>query len=175
MPGQVIGTSMLAGFPGTFARNGDCIITNRIRYASDTGTLAFGDPVLLRSDNTFTKMQAGGAMAAFAGVAVREVKQFTTSYTAQTDGSYAPGDPTDVIERGSVSVVCRIGTPVAGGAVYVRITANGALAGSAVGGFEYRTDDDSGKCILITNAKWATGLIDANKVAELTLLSRNLP
>jgi hypothetical protein len=168
---------MLAGFPGTFARNGDCIITNRIRYASDTGTLAFGDPVLLRSDNTFTKMQAGGTMAAFAGVAVREVKQFTTSFTAQSNGSYAPGDPTDVIERGPVSVVCNVGTPVAGGAVYVRITANGAIPAGVVGGFEYRTDDDDddGKCILITNAKWATGLIDANKVAELTLLSRNLP
>lgn len=174
MPGKTIGTKMLYGYPGSFARNADCYIMNRPVKADDTDSIGFGDPVILNSDNTYSKFGATGTAAAFAGVAVREVQQ-ATSYLEQGAGAYAPGSPCDVIERGNVSVVCRVGTPVAGGAVYVRITANAGVAGSAVGGFEYRADDDDDKCILLTNCKWATGLIDANKVTELAILGRNNP
>lgn len=172
MPGSTIGTSMLAGFPGSFARNSDCIIVNR---TVKTAEISFGDGVILNTDNTVDKFGAGCAMTSFLGVAVREVKSFTTFDPAPTTGSYLVGQPCDVIERGSVAVKCCVGTPVAGGAVYIRITANSGIEGATVGGFEYRSDDDSGKCISITNAKWTTGYMDANNIAEITLLSRNLP
>lgn len=172
MPGTVIGTAMNCGFPGTYARNADCIISNRVVKSA---TITFGDGVILNTDNTVDKFGAGCAMASFLGVAVRTVKSFTTFDPAPTEGSYLVGQPCDVIERGSVSVKCCVGTPVAGGAVYLRITANSGIVGATVGGFEYRADDDSGKCILITNAKWTTGYMDANNICELTLLTRNLP
>jgi len=170
MPGQAIGTSMLYGYPGSFARNGDCVIRNRI---VKTTAPAFGDPVVLNTDGTVTKFGAAGTAATFDGVAVREVMQNAAYLPAI--GTYAVGQPCDVIQRGSVSVICNVGTPTAGGAVYIRVTANAGIPAGVVGGFEFRSDTDDDKCLLITNAKWTNGLIDANKVAELTILSRLNP
>lgn len=186
MPGKAIGIQMNVGFPGTFARNADCIIASRMvkNVTGDSGP-SFGDPCVLNTDNTYQSVAdfiaagrtAGSFTAAlFAGVAAREVKTYQ-SYSANMPqiGGYAINQLADVIERGTVAVVCNVGSPTAGGAVYVRITANSGVAGSVVGGFEFRADDDSGKCILLTNCKWATGLIDSNKVAELAILTRNMP
>jgi hypothetical protein len=171
MTGKAIGISMNLGYPGSFARNGDCVIMNRIVKLTDSAGPAFGDPVILNTDNTYSKFVATGTLAAFAGVAVREVKQPTDYYDAS--GVYEPGQPADVIERGAVSVVCRVGTPTAGGKVYVRIVANESIPAGVVGGFEAAAD--STNTIELTNCRWATGLKDANNVAELTILSRNNP
>lgn len=170
MAGSVIGTSMNYGYPGTFARNGDCIIANRI-VKSTSDPIAFGEAVILNPDNTVSRFGAAGTAATFDGIAVREVKQ-NTSYTP-ANGSYTAGQPCDVIQRGSVSVACNVGTPTAGGKVYVRITANAGIPAGVVGGFEAAAD--GANTLEITNAKWATGLKDANNVSELTILSRNLP
>lgn len=107
----------------------------------------------------------------FAGVAVREVKQSTDYFSAQ--GEYSPGQPCDVLERGSSTVTCQLGTPTAGGAVYVRIALNGTYPNAVIGGFEAAAD--STNTIQITNAKWKTGELDANNVAELTITQRLNP
>ena len=171
MPGAAIGISMNYGYPGSFARNGDCIIMNRFVKSTDAAGPSFGDPVILNTDNTYSVFGAAGTMAAFAGVAVREVRQ--ASAYAAIDGQYDPGQPCDVIERGSVSVVCRVGTPTAGGAVYVRTAVNAAIPAGVVNGFE--TAADGGNTIQLTNCRWATGLKDANNVTELTIIGRNNP
>ena len=194
MPGTAIGIRMNQGYPGTFSRNGDCIVNARMArtVTGDSGP-SFGDPVVLigsaaaADNNTYQSVadyvnaaRTNGTFTAalFAGVAVREVKTYTT-FTVQPSGEmggiggYSPGTPCDVLERGSVSVVCQYGTPVAGGAVYVRVAMG--TGGSVIGGFEYRADTDTSTCVLLTNAKWATGLMDANKVCELTIMNRNLP
>jgi hypothetical protein len=110
--------------------------------------------------------------AQFAGVGVREVKQ-GVNYTGNGQGTYAPGEAADVIGRGTVIVTCNVGTPTAGGPVYLRIIANGAIPLGIVGGFEAAADGTN--TVLLTNAKWSTGRIDANKSAEVTILSRILP
>lgn len=171
MSGSVIGKSLNLGYPGSVSRSVDAIIANRMLKLSDVVNANFGDPVVLNSDNTYSKFGAAGTAAAFAGVAVREVKQGTDYFAVQ--GSYAPGQPTDVIERGSVTVTCNVGAPTSGGAVYIRITANGAIPTGIVGGFEAAAD--GANTILITNAKWTTGKLDANKVAEVTITQRNNP
>ncbi|RKN75009.1 structural cement protein Gp24 [Paenibacillus ginsengarvi] len=172
MPGATIGTSFNLGYAGNVSRSQDAVIVNRL-VKSNSADIAFGDPVILNSDNTYSKFGASGTAAAFAGVAAREVKQ-STSYLSQATGSaYKPNEPCDVIERGSVTVVCTVGTPTAGGDVYVRVTANGSIPDGVVGGFEAAAD--STNTIKLTNAKWKTGKIDANKVAEITLLTRNQP
>ena len=182
MPGTVIQTSMNSGYPGTYARNADCYIEAKAILSTNVIGPDFGDPVIQNADNTYSKFTSNGVasfvgttgtMAAFAGVAVREIKQFTT-YVAADTGNYAPTQIADVIKRGNVMVICRVGTPTIASGVYVRITANSGVAGSVVGGFEARTDTDNAKCILITNAKWNTGVIDANLVTELNIVSRNL-
>jgi hypothetical protein len=182
MPGTVIQTSMNGGYPGTYARNADCYIEAKEIKSTDVLGPSFGDPVIQNTDNTYSKFTGNGVatfagttgtMAAFAGVAVREIKQFIT-YVAAANGKYEPTQIADVIKRGNVMVVCNVGTPTLDQGVYVRVTANLGIAGSVVGGFEARTDTDNAKCILITNAKWNTGVIDANLVTELNILSRNL-
>lgn len=182
MPGgAAIGTSMNVGFPGTFSRNGDCIIANRLVKSTDTNNVNFGDAVFLNGDatgGTFSDaVQLAGAatFAAFAGIAVREVKSAEVYSPAPTLGFYAPGTPCDVLERGSAIVQYHAFSsnpaPVAGGPVFLRIATNGA--GTAIGQFE--SASDGGNTIALTNAKWQTGLLDANNNIELTLLSRQNP
>jgi hypothetical protein len=175
MPGSVIGKLMNLGYAGSVSRSAEAIIDNRtVKSVLNAGnetepSINFGDPVILNSDNTYSKFGATGTMAAFIGVAVREVKQ-ATDYFATT-GAYLPGQPADVLARGDITVVCNVGTPTAGGKVYIRTVANGAIPTGVVGGFEAAADGTNS--IEITNARWTTGNIDSNKVAEITLLSRN--
>ncbi|MCM3141667.1 hypothetical protein [Brevibacillus sp. MER 51] len=171
MPGKVIGKSLNLGYPGSVSRSADAIITSRLVDETDTEDIKFGEAVVLNSNNTYSKFDATGTAVAFAGVAVREVKQTTDYFTSQ--GSYKPGQPCDVIERGSVTVVCNAGTPTAGGDVYVRIAVNAAIPTGVVGGFEAAADGTN--TVKLTGVKWKTGKIDPNKVAEITILSRNNP
>jgi hypothetical protein len=177
MPGSAIGIELNYGYPGSFTRSIDTIITNRtlksvISSGSETQTaVEFGEPVILNSDNTYTRFGATGTAATFAGIALREVKQAVDYYHGA--GSYIPGEAMDVMERGSVAVKCNVGTPTAGGKVYVRIAANSSIPLGVVGQFEAAAD--STNTVEITNARWKTGKIDNNKVAELTILTRVNP
>jgi hypothetical protein len=168
MPGSSIGKILNLGYPGTISRQVDAIITNR-PVSGDS--VAFGDPVILNTDNTYSKFGASNVPADFAGIAIREVKQSTDYYP--TTGSYSDGDPCDVISRGSVAVLCNVGTPTAGGKVYLRIVANEAIPAGVVGGFEAAAD--STNTIELTNCKFTTGDLDTNKVAEISILTRNRP
>jgi len=178
MPGSAIGTQMNIGFPGSYSRNGDCIIANRLVKSADAAGPKFGAGVVLNTDNTYSDIAAwiaaGGTLTAavFAGVAVREVQQSTT-YVTQSAGQYSPGNACDALERGSAVVNCLVGTPTAGGAVYMRKTLNGAIPAGIVGGFEAAAD--GGNTVQLTNCQWTTGAKDANNVAELTILTRIAP
>jgi len=171
MPGFAIGKSLNLGYAGNVSRSADAIITNRLVKETDTEDIKFGEAVVLNSNNTYSKFGATGTAETFAGVAVREVKQSTDYFAAQ--GFYKPGQPCDVIERGSVTVVCNHGTPKAGGDVHVRIAENAAIPTGVIGGFEAAADGTN--TIKLTGVKWKTGKIDPNKVAEITILSRNNP
>jgi len=172
MPGSVIGKALNFGYAGNVSRSHDAIITNRIVKPSDSVSINFGDAVVLNGDNTFSKFGAAGTAAAFAGIAVREVKQ-STVFGSNVGGSYAPAEPCDVLVRGTATVVCNVGTPTAGGDVHVRIAANGAIPAGVIGGFEAAAD--GANTIKLTGAKWTTGKLDANRVAEVTLTQRNNP
>ena len=181
MPGTVIGTSMNLGYPGTYSRNGDCVIAARLVKSTDTNNVSFGDAVFLNGDSTggtySDAAQIAGSIttAAFAGIAVREVKSNETFLPVPTLGFYAPGAPADVLERGAVIVPYHAfganAVPVAGGAVYLRKATNGA--GTAVGQFESAADGSN--TIQIPNAYFTTGVLDANNNVEITLLTRNTP
>ncbi|GED34025.1 hypothetical protein BCE02nite_51660 [Brevibacillus centrosporus] len=171
MPGKVIGKSLNLGYAGTVSRSADAIISSRMVKEADTDPINFGEAVVLNGDNTFSKFGADGTAATFAGVAVREVKQTTDYFASQ--GYYSPGHTCDVIERGSVTVVCNVGTPTAGGDVYVRVAANAAIPTGVIGGFEAAADGSN--TVKLTGVKWKTGKLDPNKVAEITILSRNNP
>lgn len=166
MPGRTIGISMNAGWPGTQSRSADAIIQNRIA----AGTIAFGQAVALKGDtNQWRLVATGDAASAIAGVAVREVVQANT-FDPQSNPDYVANMPCDVMTRGNCIVKCQRGTPTAGSAVYVRITANVQYADAVVGGFEAEADDAN--TVQVPNIEWTTGVIDANKCAEITIKTR---
>lgn len=162
---QVIGTTMTAGFAGSYARQPDMIVNTR--PAGGSASIPFGAP--LKYDGT-SVIQMGAAATAeqFVGVAGRELKS-SLEYLEQTPGQYAPGDAVSVFQRGSIQVFCQRGTPALGGDVFVRITANGSYESAVVGGFE--AEADSSNTIQLTNCQWG-GPADANGIAELVILTR---
>ena len=166
MPGRTIGISMNVGYPGTQSRSADAIIQNRIA----AGTIAFGQAVALKGDtNQWRLVATGDTAAVVAGVAVREVVQANT-FDPQSNPDYVANAPCDVMTRGNCIVKCQKGTPVAGSAVYVRITANSQYVDAVVGGFEAEADDAN--TVQVPNIEWTTGVIDANKCAEITIKTR---
>lgn len=162
---QVIGATMTAGFAGSYARQPDMIVNTR--PAGGSAPIHFGAPLKYDGTNV-VQMGASAEAAQFVGVAAREIKSALT-YLEQSTGQYAPGDPVSVFQRGSIQVYCQRGTPALGGAVYVRITANGSYETAVVGGFE--AEADSANTVQLTNCQWG-GPPDANGIAELVILTR---
>lgn len=163
---QVIGTTMTAGYAGSYSRQPDMIVETR--PAGGSATIPFGAP-LVYSTGTVVQMGASATATQFVGVAGREIKS-SLSYLEQTPGEYAPGDAVSVFQRGSIQVYCQRGTPALGGTVYVRITYNATYQTAQVGGFE--AEADSPNSVALTNAQWG-GAPDANGIAELVILTRN--
>lgn len=183
MPGSVIGKSLNLGFPGKISRNADNVIRARMVKSIISGSetqpnIPFGAPVKLNSDNTYSLFTATGTGIAeakaekFAGIAIAEVKQ-AVSYGSNQNGAYTPLQPCDVLELGAVMVKCNVGSPTSGGKVYIRVAANEAIPSGVIGGFEAAADGTN--TIELTNVQWATDKIDANNMAEVTILTRNRP
>jgi len=166
MPGKAIGKSLNHGFAGNFARNPDLIAVTRPNNGGSPvvfGTALMADDVggVLPIDSTFTADK-------FVGITGSAVKSaFNYLEQGERGGEYAPKEPVTVIQRGSISVICADGTPIIGGAVFVRIIENGD---KKIGDLE--TVLDGSDNVELTNAQWGSGA-DTNKVAELVLLTRN--
>lgn len=171
MAGKAIGKMMGFGYPGNYARTPDDVTVSR-RLAPTSPEVPFGACVQLNPDNSVELVKTGFTAAKFGGIAVREIKN-ATNFLAQNNVAYQPGHVLDALTRGAVTVVCTVGTPTAGGDVYVRITANSAIAGSVVGGFEAQAD--GANTVLLPNVKWTTGAMDADHICEVTVLTRVNP
>ena len=174
MTGAAIGTSLGYGFAGTVSRAGTYTITaTPVALTSDP--IAFGEPVILNSDNTVSSCKNVTITAAnFGGVAVAEVKQnntYTVGATNATSGQYTEGQPLGRLIQGTISVICVHGTPTAGGAVYVRKTLDTDFPDEVIG--DFRADADGSNTVQLTNCTWKTGLQDANGVAELFVRTAN--
>lgn len=163
MAGKVIGKAMNFGWAGKITRDADMIIDSRIvSDASGSTAIAFGAPVFLNTDNTVRNFLSTDSTAAMlAGVAVSGVRQ-SVNYVTQ-DAAYLPATQCDILTRGQVMVALPATyttTPTAGGAVYIDAT---------TGGF---TPDATSN--IATGYKFTTGLVDANKMAEITILTKNV-
>jgi hypothetical protein len=163
--GKTIGKSLNYGFVGSYARTPDCITVTRpntsganIRLGSALMYDATGGVIPV--DGTFTAEK-------FVGIASRETKTILEYLDQNAGMEYPPNDAVSVFQRGSITIACKVGTPVVGGAVYVRIVAG---AGTAIGDFE--TVADGANSVLLNNAQWGGGK-DANGVSEIVLLTRN--
>lgn len=170
MSGKTIGISMNYGYAGNYARTPDDIVA--CRKLKGDAPIPFGAAVVLNGDNTFSPVGADTTAAQIAGIALRIVKQ-AISYDDQNYSQYNPEEMMSVLERGAATVVCAAGTPTAGGKVYVRIKPNAGIQGSVVGGFEAAAD--STNTIEVPNMRWTNGYLDANRIAEVTILTRVNP
>lgn len=152
-----------AGVAGDVTRPDNTVVEPGLLNPSAAPT-AFGAPVKLVSGK-FEKIASGDAASVFAGVLSR-VAPSIAGDLAQT---FAGGTPNTasvqgIVVKGYMNVVCTQGTPVRGGAVYVRVT---AASGKLVGDFE--TAADSGACVAITGATWAVDGKDATNIAEIRI------
>ncbi|QDY23180.1 hypothetical protein CGQ39_19910 (plasmid) [Clostridium botulinum] len=166
MPGTAIGKKLNHGYPGSVARNIDCIITNKL----SKGIIRFGDPVVLNHDNTYSVFGENDTGEDFVGIAVREVKQ-AINYNTSVSG-YLDKERTDAINRGYVCIKVNNGIPKVNGKVYIRVKRNESIINGVVGGFEAVADADN--TVELTNVRFTTGELDANGIAEVTILSRTM-
>lgn len=180
-------TGLTLGFAGQITRLDDFIVAARPVLATAVLNINFGDPVVIiptagggdsyQSVADFITNSAGTFTAAkFAGVCNREVKT-NLSFTSLGNngvpqlGSYAPNEECEVCEQGSILIHLNVaGTPVSQGPVYVRTVLNGGIPAGLVGGFEGAADGSN--TVLLTGVVFRTGFVDANGMAEVTLLNR---
>lgn len=165
---QVLGTDMPHGFAGCYARQPDMIVTTR--PAGGTANIPFGAPLIYDSSKNVIQADATATAATFVGVAAAEIKS-SLDYLNPGTGAFAPGEAVGVFQRGSINVKCYDGSPALGGAVYVRTGTSETHTTGVVGGFS--ANNESGKTVALTNCYWG-GPADANGIAELVLLTRNL-
>lgn len=165
---QVLGTDMPHGFAGCYARQPDMIVTTR--PAGGTANIPFGAPLIYDSSKNVIQADATATAETFVGVAAAEIKS-SLDYLNPGTGAFAPGEAVGVFQRGSINVKCYDGSPALGGAVYVRIAESDTYENSPVGTFS--ATNESTKTVALTNCYWG-GPADANGIAELVLLTRNL-
>lgn len=165
---QVLGTDMPHGFAGCYARQPDMIVTTR--PAGGTANIPFGAPLIYDSSKNVIQANATATAATFVGVAAAEIKS-SLDYLNPGTGAFAPGEAVGVFQRGSINVKCYDGSPALGGTVYVRIAESDTYENSPVGTFS--ATNESTKTVALTNCYWG-GPADANGIAELVLLTRNL-
>lgn len=171
MAGKAIGKSMNFGFAGNYARTPDDIVASR-KLAEDSAVVPFGAAVAVAEDNTYKALAADFKAEDFGGIALRVVKQ-AVAYDDMNHTAYQPGVMMSALQRGATTVVCNAGEPKANGKVYVRIKENGSVANGVIGGFE--AEADGANTVELPNVKWTNGILDANRIAEVTILTRVNP
>lgn len=140
------------GFPGTISRFGERVIAARPFNPAATLNLNFGDPAVLIPNSVggyfdsildfLTASAANVALLAtqWSGLAVREVKS-ALSYLNGAPGTlqvgyYSPGQMSEVLQRGSMTVYLSVGAPTTDAQVYTRVVINTAVTAGTIGDFE---------------------------------------
>ena len=152
-----------SGVAGDITRQQDTIVESGLLNAAKAPT-AFGAPLKLVSGK-FEKIESGDAATVFAGVLSR-IAPSIAGDTAQTFASDTPNVSSvqGVVVKGYVNVVCAVGTPVRGGAVYMRVK---AVTGKAVGDLEATADSTNN--VVLTGVTWVVDGKDTSNVAEIRI------
>lgn len=164
---QVIGNVMSHGPAGCYSRQPDMVIDTH-PLGGDKPVI-FGTPLVYGADETVIPFGPNNTAADFVGIASREIKT-ATNFLNQNVGEYQPYEATSIFKRGRINVLCNVGSPVLGGKVYVRITANANIPTGIIGGFEAAADGSN--TVELINCEWR-GSKDVNGVAELSIKTMN--
>lgn len=152
-----------SGVAGDITRQQDTIVESGLLNAS-AAPAAFGAPVKIVSGK-FEKIASGDDAADFAGVLSR-IAPSIAGDMSQTFASATPNAESvqGIVVKGYMNVKCAVGTPVRGGAVYMRVV---AATGKAIGDFEATAD--STNSVALTGVTWAVDGKDADSVAEIRI------
>lgn len=164
MPGAVIGKRLNLGYEGNISRSVDAITTPMLTK----GEVPFGRPVAINEDGTVSLFGAESDVVDFVGISVREVKE-AIDYGTSASG-YLDKERIDVMNRGYMTVKINNGTPKVNGKVFIRIKENVAIPKGIVGGFE--AEADGLNTVELPGVRFMSSNVDANKIAEITILSR---
>ena len=123
--GKVL-SEFLHGWPGAVTRSKDDVIVS-LKNA-DSNPISFGAPVFLDAASGGAVNFIPGQTTAekFAGFAVRIPDKTPDMYPSGQDavdpaGAWAPGEPADILVRGSMAVPVQTANAKAGDPVYIRI------------------------------------------------------
>lgn len=152
-----------SGVAGDVTRQQDTVVESGLLNASAAPT-AFGAPLKIVSGK-FEKIASGDDAADFAGI----LSRVAPSIAGDTAETFASGTPNvesvqGIVVAGYVNVKCTVGTPVRGGAVYMRVV---AASGKAIGDLE--ASSDSTNSVALTGVTWAVDGKDASNVAEIRI------
>lgn len=169
MAGKTIGIHFPAGFPGTASRAADNVIESMAVYDPTNTPILPGSPVALGTSGMMIR-NFGSTHTAdkLVGFALRN---------SQADDPYGSGEIkflngqlVDVLKRGSLSVKVGEGSPIRGGDVYYNWDDRyicTAPKTKTVG------DETVTVTVKLTNCRF-NSMKDANNVAEITVLTRQL-
>lgn len=163
MPAKVIGKTLGFGFCGNPSRMSDSVIAPYAFVVADStaGTkIEFGTPVTFDTAlNGVRATKTGDTAADIVGFAVRHIGQ--PKEDNANGWYYQPGEVVDVMVRGSMTVHVEDTTGIAArGTVYVDVTTGKVYAATG------------SNRVALTNAKFATGKVDGEGIAEITLTER---
>ena len=156
------------GWPGAVTRSKDDVIIS-LKNA-DMNPIAFGDPVFLNASYGGAVNFTPGETTAeqFVGFAVRVPDMTPDAYpsgqnAADPAGTWASGNPADILVRGSVSVKIQTSNAKIGDKVYIRLSDKKlvTLAG------------ESGTTVQLPNVT-IRGARDSRGFCEVTITKRNL-
>lgn len=152
-----------SGVAGDITRQLDTVVESGLLNAAKAPA-AFGAPVKI-TNGKFEKIESGDDAADFFGILSR-IAPSIAGDTAQTFASGTPNAESvqGIVRAGYVNVVCTVGTPVRGGAVYMRVV---AATGKAIGDLEATAD--STNSVALTGVTWAVDGKDASNVAEIRI------
>lgn len=177
MPAKLIGQVPGIGIVGAIASSspGEPYIQAK-PVKSTSLPIFFGTGVMVNTDGTYSAVDGTTTAANFGGIAVQEFKQalvypFPNGAAANVNGSYVAAQQADCLKRGEAFVFCRAGTPTVGGAVFMRIAANGAFPLESLG--EFRATADGANTIQLTNANWDKASVDGDLVTVIKIKGVN--
>jgi len=157
------------GCPGAVSRAVDDVVISMKNAGS--AEIEFGAPVFISADRTGAVAFDPASpqdFADFLGFAVRVADKTPDRYPAgpfdpQPQGAWQPGDPMDILVRGSIAVKMS-GTTRPAGRVYVR-KSDGAVTASA---------GSEGTTVELENVRVRRARLESNGCAELVVLRRNI-
>lgn len=167
MSGKVIGKTLPFGYRGNVARTPDCLIQAYCNVGTDP--ILYGEPVVF--DTTYGGVRkittTDTDNTGIIGIAVRRMGQ---PHADSAQGwYYAAGEEVDVLVRGTICVELKDATSIAArGALYVANGNNSTTSG------DLYAATGSGHAITVPNAYFTVGVVDGNKIAEVSILERKM-